>query len=135
MGDHQTQSLWRMRLCSALRTALACIIVGCTTLYGPPQLQKFSVLTFWLVEPKNFSIGVAAAAVALSAFVVALLKSTHLMSKRIAFRQFVNVYVATVIHGAQTGVVMHPLGVASSIALGALASIVVVFFPYPQHCP
>ncbi|KAM2457636.1 hypothetical protein ACFX1W_006516 [Malus domestica] len=123
MGDHQTQSLWRMRLCSALRMALACIIVGCTTLYGPPQLQKFSVLTLWLVEPKNFSVGVAAAAAALSAFVVALLESTHLMSKRIAFRQFVNVYVATVIHGAQTRVVMHPLGVASSIALGALASI------------
>ncbi|KAM1798604.1 hypothetical protein ACFX12_032655 [Malus domestica] len=172
MGDHQTQSLWRMRLCSALRTALACIIVGCTTLYGPPQLQKYltyssfsyittilivpdatvgdvmrsswhvifataqvlvsSVLTLWLVEPKNFSVGVAAAAVALSAFVVALPESTHLMSKRIAFGQFVNVYVGTVIHGAQTGVVMHPLGVASSTALGALASVVAVLFPYPR---
>ncbi|XP_068340276.1 uncharacterized protein [Pyrus communis] len=172
MGNYQTQSLWRMRLGSALRTALACTIVDCTVLYGPPQLKKYitypsfsymttiliapdatlgdvmrscwhvifataqvllsSVLTLWLVEPKNFTVEVAVVAVALSAFVVALPESTHLMSKRIAFGQFVSVYVGTVIHGAQTGVVMHPLGVASSTVLGAFASIVAMLFPYPR---
>ncbi|CAN6576376.1 unnamed protein product [Malus baccata var. baccata] len=172
MGDYQTQSMWRMRLGFALRTALACTIVDCTVLYGPPQLKKYitypsisymttiliapdatlgdvmrscwhvifataqvllsSVLTLWLVEPKNFTVEVAAVAVALSAFVVALPESTHLLSKRIAFGQFVIVYVGTVIHGAQTGVVMHPLGVASSTALGAFASVVAMLFPYPR---
>ncbi|TQE01878.1 hypothetical protein C1H46_012502 [Malus baccata] len=104
-------------------------------IFATAQVLVSSMLTFWLVEPKNFSVGVAATAVALSAFVVALPESTHLMSKRIAFGQFVNVYVGTVIHGAQTGVVIHPLGVASSTTLGALASVVAIFFPYPQHCP
>ncbi|CAN6715812.1 unnamed protein product [Malus baccata var. baccata] len=214
MGDYQAQSLWQMRLGFALRTALACTIVDCTVLYGPPQLKKYitypsfsymttiliapdttlgdvmrscwhvifattqvllssyitypsisymttiliapdatlgdvmrscwhvifataqvllsSVLTLWLVEPKNFTVEVAAVAVALSAFVVALPESTHLLSKRIAFGQFVIVYVGTVIHGAQTGVVMHPLGVASSTALGAFASVVAMLFPYPR---
>ncbi|CAB4284474.1 unnamed protein product [Prunus armeniaca] len=172
MGDYQTQSSWRPRLGSALRTALACTIVGCTTLYGPPHLRKYltypsfsymttilivpdaklgdvlrscwhvmyatvqvmvpSVLTLWLVGPKNFDILLAAVAVAVSAFVVALPESTHLMSKRIAFGQLVNVYVGTVVHGAQTGVVMHPLGVAASTALGALASVLALLFPYPR---
>ncbi|XP_050113917.1 uncharacterized protein LOC126592238 [Malus sylvestris] len=45
---------------------------------------------------------------------------------------FFIVYVGTVIHGAQTGVVMHPLGVASSTALGAFASVVAMLFPYPR---
>lgn len=91
-----------------------------------------SVLTLWLVGPKNFDILLAAVAVAVSAFVVALPESTHLMSKRIAFGQLVNVYVGTVVHGAQTGVVMHPLGVAASTALGALASVLALLFPYPR---
>ncbi|KAM1648347.1 hypothetical protein ACFX1Q_010371 [Malus domestica] len=57
MGDYQAQSLWQMRLGFALRTALACTIVDCTVLYGPPQLKKyitypsFSYMTTILIAP------------------------------------------------------------------------------------
>ncbi|XP_059295354.1 uncharacterized protein LOC132048671 [Lycium ferocissimum] len=34
--------MWRMRLHSALRTVLAYSIIGCSTLYGPPWLQKLA---------------------------------------------------------------------------------------------
>ncbi|RDX82086.1 hypothetical protein CR513_37168, partial [Mucuna pruriens] len=33
--------VWRGRLCSALRTTLACSIVGCTSLYGPAPLRRY----------------------------------------------------------------------------------------------
>ncbi|KAM2467907.1 hypothetical protein FF1_009641 [Malus domestica] len=57
MGDYQAQSLWQMRLGFALCTALACTIVDCTVLYGPPQLKKyitypsFSYMTTILIAP------------------------------------------------------------------------------------
>jgi hypothetical protein len=167
-----THLMWRVHLCSALRTTLACSIVGCTTLYGPATLQRllaypaFSYLTtilivsdatlgdtlrsfwhavyatiqvmilsipsLWLVDPACLTNSLAAVAVALSAFVVALPESTHLMSKRIAFGQIVIVYVGAVIHGAQTGIIMHLIHVASSTALGAVASVLAMFFPYPR---
>ncbi|KAH7514448.1 hypothetical protein FEM48_Zijuj11G0090700 [Ziziphus jujuba var. spinosa] len=165
--------LWRKRLGSALRTSLACIIVGCTTLYGPVPLRRLltypafsyvttilvvseatlgdtlrsswhvlyatvqvvipSMLSLWLIGPARFKNElVAAVAVAINAFLVALPESTHLMSKRIAFGQIVIVYVGTVVHGSQTGVFMHPIHVASSTAVGALASVLAMLFPYPR---
>lgn len=165
----------RLRLGSALRTFLACSIVGCATLYGPATLKRIldqyaaysylttvlivsdatlgetvrgfwravyatvevmilSALSLWVVGPDRIrnSNSLAAAAVAVSAFVVALPESTHLMSKRIAFGQIVIVYVGVVIHGAQTGVIEHLIHVAASTALGALASVLAMFFPYPR---
>ncbi|KAF3449206.1 hypothetical protein FNV43_RR09934 [Rhamnella rubrinervis] len=168
----QNRSLWRKRLGCALRTALACTIVGCTTLYGPERLRRLltypafsyvmtvlivseatlgdtlrsswhvllgtvqvmipSVLSLWLIGPSRFTKELAAVAVALNAFVIALPESTPLMSKRVAFGQIVIVYVGTVVHGAQTGSFMHPIHVASSTAIGALASVLALLFPYPR---
>jgi hypothetical protein len=167
-----TRELWIERLGSALRTILACSIVGCTTLYGPVTLQRllaypaFSYVTtvlivsdatlgdtlrcfwhtfyatlqvtilsaigLWLVGPARFTNGLAAAAVALSAFAVALPESTHLMTKRLAFGQIVIVYVGVAIQGAETEVIEHLIRVASSAALGAMASVLAMFFPYPR---
>lgn len=166
------QALWRVRLGSALRTIIACTVVGCTTLYGPAPLRHFltypafsyvttilivsdatlgdalrgcwhalfatiqvmilSVVSLRVIGPTRFNSGLAAMAVAVNAFVVAVPESTHLKSKRIAFGQIVIVYVGAVIHGAQTGPLMHPIHVASSTALGALASVVAMLFPYPH---
>ncbi|KAJ4704730.1 p-hydroxybenzoic acid efflux pump subunit aaeB [Melia azedarach] len=153
------RELWRVRLASALRTTLACTIVGCTTLYGPEnllcipaspaysyvvtilivsdvtlggtfrgcwhafyatlQIMIPAIPSLWLIGPGRFIPGLAAAAVTLMAFMVALPESTPLMAKRIAFGEIVIVCVGTVIHGAETGVVMHPIHVASSTALAA----------------
>ncbi|KAK3226425.1 hypothetical protein Dsin_006287 [Dipteronia sinensis] len=163
--------LWRVRLASASRTALACGIVGCTTLYGPEPLRRIpefpafsyvttilivsdatlgdalrgcwqalyatilvmipSILCLWSIGPGRFTSGLAAAVVAVTSFVVALPESTDLLAKRIAFGQIVIVWVGTVIHGAEIGVVMHPIHVASSTALGALASVLAMLLPFP----
>ncbi|TXG58579.1 hypothetical protein EZV62_016408 [Acer yangbiense] len=163
--------LWRVRLASASRTALACGIVGYTTLYGPEPLQRIpeftafsyvttilivsdatlgdalrgfwqalyatvlvvilSILCLWSIGPGRFNSGLAAAVVAVTSFVVALPESTDLLAKRIAFGQIVIVCVCTVIHGAETGVVMHPIHVAASTALGALASVLAMLLPFP----
>ena len=69
------------------------------------------------IEPPRLTNSLAAVAVALKAFVVALPESTHLMSKRIEFGQIVIVYVQAVTHGAQTGIIKHLINVASSTAL------------------
>ncbi|CAL0326833.1 unnamed protein product [Lupinus luteus] len=164
--------IWRFRLISALRTTLACTIVGCTSLYSPEPLRQYlefpafsyvttillvsdatlgdtlrgcwhvliatlqvmilSLLSLHVKGPEYFDNRVAALAVAVCSFVVALPESTHLMTKRIAFGQLVIVYVSTVIHGAQRGVVMHPIHAASSTALGAIASVLAMLFPYPR---
>ncbi|KAI9153146.1 hypothetical protein LWI28_006704 [Acer negundo] len=163
--------LWRVRLGSASRTALACSIVGCTTLYGPEPLRRIpeftafsyvttilivsdatlgdamrgcwqalyatalvvilSILCLWSIGPGRFTSVLAAAVVAVTSFVVALPESTDLLAKRIAFGQIVIVCVGTVIHGAETGVVMLPIHVASSTALGALASVLAMLLPFP----
>ena len=96
------------------------------------QVMIPSMLSLWLIGPSRFSPGLAAMAVALSSFLIALPDSTHLMAKRIAFGQTVIVYVGAVIQGAETGVIKHPLHVATSTALGALASILAMLFPYPH---
>jgi hypothetical protein len=85
-----------------------------------------------VIGPARFSnIGLAAVAVAITTFLVALPESTPLMAKRIAFGQAVIVFVGAAIHGAEEGVVTHPIHVASSTALGALASVLAMLIPYP----
>jgi hypothetical protein len=173
--SNQAQAGWRWRGClaSAFRTALACTIVGCTTLYGPATLQRqipfpaFSyvtailivtdatlgdtlrgcwlalyatvqivgpaILCLWLVGPARFSTVTTALAVALGAFVVALpAESTHLVAKRIALGQTVILYVIAFVDGAHTEAVMHPVHVAASTAVGALACVLALLLPYPR---
>lgn len=36
----RTKAVWRLCLASAFRTALACSIVGCVTLFGPASIQR-----------------------------------------------------------------------------------------------
>lgn len=167
-----SQAPWRLRLESALRTVLACSIVGCTTLYGPESVRHTitfpafsyvttilivsdatlgdalrgcwhvlcasiqvilpSMLILRLIGPSRFNFGLAAVAVALSSFLIALPGSTHLTAKRIAFGQTVIIYVGAVIQGAKTGIIIHPIHVAASTALGTVASILAMLFPYPH---
>ena len=111
-------------------------------LYASIQVVILSTISLWVIGPTRLNYAVAtafygnyilaAAGVALSAFVVALPKSTPLRSKQIAFGQLVIVYVGTVVHGAQTWVVMHPVHVASNTILGALASVLAMLLPYPK---
>ncbi|KAJ7977109.1 p-hydroxybenzoic acid efflux pump subunit aaeB [Quillaja saponaria] len=99
------------------------------SVYG---VMTLSIFGLWVIGPAQFTNCLAAWAVAMSAFVVALPESSNLMCKRIAFGNLVIVYVGTIIHGAETGVVMHPIHVTSSTALGALASVLAMLFPYPR---
>ncbi|WOH01100.1 hypothetical protein DCAR_0520481 [Daucus carota subsp. sativus] len=161
------QMMWRMRLESAVRTAVACTIVGCSTLYGPSHLRSHvtfpafsyvtaililsdatlgdslrgswhalcatvqvvpvSILSLWIIGPAS-----AALAVAVMAFLIAVPERTNILSKRIAFGQVVIVYVGAVVYGSAAGAVIHPLHVASSTALGALASVVAALLPFPR---
>lgn len=106
---------------------------GCWhALLATVQVMTLSILSLWVIGPTRVTVGLAAAAVAVNAFVVAVPESTHLMCKRIAFGQIVIVYVGAVVHGAQTGGLMQPIHVASSTALGALASALAMLFPYPH---
>ncbi len=106
---------------------------GCWhALFATIQALVPSILSLWLIGPAKFTNGLAALAVAINAFVIALPESTNMMSKRIAFGQIVIVYVGAVIQGAQTGALIHPIHVASSTALGAVASVLAMFFPYPR---
>lgn len=165
------------RLSLALRTALACLIVSLTTLYGPKPLKNlatfpaFSYLTtilIWLsdaeptygevlkccvdvsyatfqtaaivlvsvlvVGPASLGISlVAPVAVAVASFIVAFPASTSLLTKRIAFGQIVLVYVTfAVFNGEVAHVFMLPVHVAASTALGAIASLLAVFLPFPR---
>lgn len=95
------------------------------------QVMTLSILSLLLIGPAHFSYFISALAVALCTFVVALPGATHLMAKRIAFGQIVIVYVGTAIHCAEAGelVLMHPIQVALSTMLGALASVMAMLFP------
>ncbi|KAL4605119.1 hypothetical protein ACB092_09G006000 [Castanea dentata] len=168
----RTRAVWRVRLGSALRTILACTIVGCTTLYSPASVKHFlrypafsyattilivsdatlgdalrgclhamfatiqallpSMLCLWVIGPARFTNELAALAVATNAFLVALPDSTQLMCKRIAFGQIVIVYVGAAIDGAKDRAITHPIHVASSTALGVLASLLAMLLPYPH---
>ncbi|KAI4334507.1 hypothetical protein L6164_019190 [Bauhinia variegata] len=166
--------LWQSCLFSAFRTALACIIVGCITLYGPASVQRLialpafsyvtvilimandatlgdtlrgcwlalyatiqsigpAMLSLWFIGPSRFSKETTALAVALAAFVVVLpAESTHLIAKRIALGEIVLVYVTAYINGVQTEPLLHPLRAAASTALGILACVLALLFPYPR---
>ncbi|KAL3536385.1 hypothetical protein ACH5RR_004846 [Cinchona calisaya] len=166
------RTMWRMKLHSSFRAALACTIVGCTTLYGPAYLTRqitfpafsyatailivsdanlgdtirgcwhalyatiqvlpISILGLKVIGPARFTPGIAAGLVALTSFLVALPNSTHVMSKRIGFGQLVIVCVDAVIHGKQySGVMVQPVHVASSTALGAISAFLALLLPYP----
>ncbi|KAL9252434.1 hypothetical protein AKJ16_DCAP13527 [Drosera capensis] len=101
-------------------------IVGTCLVMGP------SILSLRLIGQVQFTTNMAAVLVAVGAFWVAFPESVPLMSKRIAFGQLVIVYVGTVIKGATTDVVMHPLGVAASTGLGAFASVIAMLLPFPH---
>ncbi|KAM7526320.1 hypothetical protein LguiA_016222 [Lonicera macranthoides] len=169
----RARAMWRTQLGSALRTVLACTIVGCATLYGPApirteipfpafsyvtailivsdatlgdtlrgcwhafiatvQVVPVSMLCLWVIGPGKLSLAFAAMAVAAGAFLVALPESTVLMTKRIGFGQLVIVYVGAVMHGDRAGYAyIHPLHIASSTLLGALASVLAMLLPYPR---
>ncbi|KAM5560061.1 hypothetical protein ABKV19_021295 [Rosa sericea] len=107
-------------------------------LYACVQVLSLSILSLQLIGPALFTSHVIAAlAVAVSAFVVALPEVTNLMCKRIAFGQIVIVYVGIAIHSSTAQadhdqddmVLMHPIQVASSTMLGALASVLAMLFP------
>ncbi|XP_027352380.1 uncharacterized protein LOC113863134 [Abrus precatorius] len=96
------------------------------------QIMIISILSLQVIGPHNFTNSVAALAMMASTFVIALPESTHLVSKQLAFGQLVNVYVSTVIDGGQEGVFVHPISVVCSTALGAVASVLAMLFPYPR---
>ncbi|XP_060197225.1 uncharacterized protein LOC132626382 [Lycium barbarum] len=167
----RARAMWRTCLASALRTALACTIVGLTTLFGPPYIKKqvafpaFSyvtvilivtdatlgdtfrgcwnalyatiqgvcpaILSLWLIGPARLTASTTSIAVAISAFVVVLPENTHLIAKRISLGQIVVVYVIAYINGGLTETIMHPLHVAASTGLGAVACVLALIFPYP----
>ncbi|XP_059302645.1 uncharacterized protein LOC132054690 [Lycium ferocissimum] len=167
----RARAMWRTCLASALRTALACTIVGLTTLFGPPYIKKqvafpaFSyvtvilivtdatlgdtfrgcwnalyatiqgvcpaILSLWLIGPARLTASTTSIAVAISAFVVVLPENTHLIAKRISLGQIVIVYVIAYINGGLTETIMHPLHVAASTGLGAVACVLALIFPYP----
>ncbi|KAL2502899.1 hypothetical protein Fot_36747 [Forsythia ovata] len=118
----------------------AILIVGDATLgdtlrgfwhaiYATIQVVPLSMLSLWILGPGLLSTGVAALAVALSSFLVALPESTHLTSKRIAFGQIVVVFTASCYDNTSAGF-MHPLYVASSTGLGAMSSVLALLLPY-----
>ncbi|KZV31749.1 hypothetical protein F511_00553 [Dorcoceras hygrometricum] len=90
-----------------------------------------AVLSLSLIGPEKLNTGTTAVVVGISAFVVALPENTHLISKRIALGQIVLVYVIAFIKGAQTEVIMHPMRVATSTAVGVVACVVALLFPFP----
>ncbi|KAL7173451.1 hypothetical protein ACSBR2_032837 [Camellia fascicularis] len=168
----RARELWRRCLASAFRTALACTLVGGTTLYGPARITRHltfpafsyvtvilivtdatfgdtlrgswlalyatvqgvgpAILTLWLIGPAQLTTSTTAVAVAMSAFVVAVPESTHLIAKRIALGQIVIVYVMAYVQGGECEPVMHCVHVAASTGIGVLACVVALLFPYPR---
>ncbi|XP_047323404.1 uncharacterized protein LOC124927100 [Impatiens glandulifera] len=91
-----------------------------------------AILALWLIGPARLSAGTTAVMVAISAFAVVLPESTHLVAKRIALGQIVLVYVIAYINGVDTHPVMHPVHVAASTALGAIACLLALMLPFPS---
>ncbi|KAG1337896.1 Para-hydroxybenzoic acid efflux pump subunit AaeB/fusaric acid resistance protein [Cocos nucifera] len=90
---------------------------------------------FLLRPPDGFSITTTTLAVVLSSFAVALLGSTDLIAKRIALGQIVIIYVAPfeqAIGPDHVKAVWHPVHVAASTAVGVVASVLALLFPYPR---
>ncbi|KAJ6796245.1 Uncharacterized protein M6B38_222645 [Iris pallida] len=171
--DH-SRSLWRSRLGSALRTSLACVLVGVATLYSPTTVRRHlhfpafsymtavlvvgdasslggsarsaacasygillgllpAMLTFYSIRPEGVSAATTAVAVAVSSFVVAASDPPGLITTRIALGQVVIVYVTAYKEtGRVKPVVLHPVPVAASTAVGAAAAVLALVFPYPK---
>ncbi|XP_073133244.1 uncharacterized protein [Henckelia pumila] len=92
-----------------------------------------AVLCLSLMGPGKLNAGTTAAVVGISGFVVALPEiNTHLISKRIALGQIVLVYVIAFSKGAETEVIMHPVRVAASTAVGVVACVLALLFPFPR---
>lgn len=175
LPDH-TRTLWRSNLSTALRSALACTLVGVATLYAPLPLRRhlqfpafayvtavlvvgdatlgdslrgaasalygtvlghlLALVTFYIMRPAKITSPVTAIAVAVSSFAVAISDSTALIAKRVALGQIVIVYV-TAFMDEETAAgdwrpVLHPVPVAASTAVGALAAVVALVVPYPR---
>lgn len=196
-GD-RAKFMWRMKVQSAIRTSIACTIIGCTTLYGPSRIRSavtfpaFSYLTAILIVSDanlgdtikgcchafyailqvvplsilsiivlrqyyyymhslsssedddevvvNVNAGLAAFMVVINSFLVGLPESTPLLAKRIGFGQIVILFVDIVNHGnyyfsngmITTIIMLLPLRVASSTALGALSSLLALSLPFPR---
>ncbi|XP_021716188.1 uncharacterized protein LOC110684092 [Chenopodium quinoa] len=164
---------WKSGLVAASRTALACIIVGCLTLYGPASFKRevtfpaFSyvamiliitnatlgdtirglwlafyatlqtvcpaILCLWLIGgPSSLTEASTSLVVAIAAFFIALPQSTHVVAKRIALGQLIIIYVVGYINAHQFDAVMHPVHVAASTAVGAVACFLALLLPYPH---
>ncbi|XP_030537428.1 uncharacterized protein LOC115745933 [Rhodamnia argentea] len=106
---------------------------GCwLALYATAQSIGPAMLSLWLIGPTRLSSGTTALAVALASFVVALPGATHGTAKRIALGQIVLVYVIGFIEKERIEAVMHPLHVAVSTAVGALACLLALLLPFPR---
>ncbi|KAF8030862.1 hypothetical protein BT93_D0142 [Corymbia citriodora subsp. variegata] len=106
---------------------------GCwLALYATAQSIGPAMLSLWLIGPARLSSGTTALAVALASFVVALPGATHGTAKRIALGQIVLVYVIGYIEKERIEAVMHPLHVAASTAVGALACPLALLLPFPR---
>ncbi|CAO2840619.1 unnamed protein product [Amaranthus hypochondriacus] len=170
--SERTRNFWRSSLIAASRTALACIIVGCITLYGPASIKKqvafpaFSyvamilivtnatlgdtirglwlsfyatlqtvcpaILCLWIMGPTRLTTASTSLVLAIASFFIALPKSTHVVAKRIALGQLVIIYVVGYINADQIHPIMHPVHVAASTAVGALACFLAMLLPFPH---
>ncbi|KAK9727267.1 hypothetical protein RND81_05G269800 [Saponaria officinalis] len=168
----RTKVIWISSLHSALRTAIACIIVGCTTLYGPEYITKqvafpaFSyvvviliitnatlgdtirgcwqafyatvqtvcpaLLCLSMVGPTRLTATSTSLVLAIAAFIIALPEWTHIVAKRIALGQLVIIYVIGYINAEHIDPFMHPVHVAASTALGAVACFLALLLPFPR---
>ncbi|XP_050370749.1 uncharacterized protein LOC126788781 [Argentina anserina] len=101
-------------------------------LYATVQSVAPAILSLWLIGPARLTSSTTALAVGLAAFVVVLPgEVTHLVSKRIALGQIVLVYVIAFIQGGSADAIMHPVHVAASTAVGALACVLALSVPFP----
>ncbi|MCL7042469.1 hypothetical protein MKW94_016052 [Papaver nudicaule] len=91
-----------------------------------------AILSLWLIGPARYSISASVLAVTLTSFAITLPESTHLICKRIALGQIVILYSVTSIDGVHNEAFTHARHVAASTALGALASLLALVFPYPR---
>ncbi|KAB2073748.1 hypothetical protein ES319_A07G105500v1 [Gossypium barbadense] len=106
---------------------------GCwLALYASVQSLGPAMLSLWLIRPTKLTSGTTALAVALGGMIVVLPEATHMVAKRIALGQIVIVYVIGFINGGQTEPIMHPVHVAASTAVGVLACVLALMFPYPR---
>ncbi|KAL1532227.1 hypothetical protein AAHA92_32259 [Salvia divinorum] len=107
-------------------------LCGCWLALYATALGVFpAILSLWLIGPGRLTAATTSAVVAVSAFVVALPETTHLIAKRIALGQIVLVYVIAFVIGGRTQTVMHPLHLAASTALGTAACVLALLLPFP----